>query len=264
MKQTRDFTGVWIPKEIWEREDMNISEKCLLVDILNFNKSKHGCFASNAFFAKFLGCSVATVKRMLKKLIEYGLIFVEENYRVKKSDGSIHTCRKIGSNYIIGLGVEQKEPCNGSKRADPPAQNDPHISISTININDKDIPLENKREVGETSSTEKSTPQARLVGEFKRLYKEKYGEDAVADARHYIIFASLLKQTSEETILDHLDEYFENESWLTSGTARSVEAFRRNFQALAPKKKKWKCKTCGRRFAGDVCPACGRSIYDAD
>ena len=69
----RDFKGVWIDKEIWLNEDLTAIEKCLLAEIDSLDNKDH-CYAKNEYFAKFLGVSVPTVSRGVKKLISLGLI----------------------------------------------------------------------------------------------------------------------------------------------------------------------------------------------
>ncbi len=63
----RDFKGVWIPKEIWLSQDLSLSEKALLVEILSLDNA-HGCFASNKHFANFLGISERQVSRLVQSL----------------------------------------------------------------------------------------------------------------------------------------------------------------------------------------------------
>lgn len=74
MSEQREFQGVWIPREIYLREDLSWTEKILLIEIQNFCNGEKGCFASNEYFAKFLNCSVGSIANMLTKLRNLGLV----------------------------------------------------------------------------------------------------------------------------------------------------------------------------------------------
>lgn len=73
MEQTRDFKGVWIPKEIWLSEKLSAVDKIILAEIDSLDNERH-CYASNDYFAKFCGVSEATVKRSIQTLINLGYI----------------------------------------------------------------------------------------------------------------------------------------------------------------------------------------------
>jgi DNA-binding Lrp family transcriptional regulator len=69
----RNFRGVWIPKEIWFLENLNVWQKMLLIEI-HFLDNEEGCYASNAYFAKFLGRGEASIKSDIRRLEQLGLI----------------------------------------------------------------------------------------------------------------------------------------------------------------------------------------------
>jgi biotin operon repressor len=74
--QNRDFKGVWIPKEIYLNDDLNWTDKILFIEIDSLDNN-HGCFASNAYFAKFLRVSETTISTSISKLKALGLIYQE-------------------------------------------------------------------------------------------------------------------------------------------------------------------------------------------
>lgn len=55
MAENKEFTGLWIPKEIWEMQDLNLTEKNVLALIYSLSATGKGCTASNAYFANFFG-----------------------------------------------------------------------------------------------------------------------------------------------------------------------------------------------------------------
>ena len=71
--QDRDFKGVWFPKEIWLNKELDMIEKALLIEIDSLDNEEH-CFASNDYFAEFLGVSASKVTRSIKKLKDLGYI----------------------------------------------------------------------------------------------------------------------------------------------------------------------------------------------
>lgn len=75
MEQKRDFTGVWIPKEVLLDKDLSSDEKILFADIACFEN----CFILNRTFADRYGCSERTIQNRLKKLKDKGFI-VEKSF----------------------------------------------------------------------------------------------------------------------------------------------------------------------------------------
>lgn len=73
-EQERKFEGIWIPREIWLDEDLDIIEKCLLVEVNSLSKEDNICYASNEYFAKFFQCSERKVSSSIARLIALGLV----------------------------------------------------------------------------------------------------------------------------------------------------------------------------------------------
>lgn len=69
----RDFKGVWIPKEIWLRKDLNALDKMIFAEIDSLDNENH-CTAGNEYFAEFCQCSESKVTKTVKKLIDLGLV----------------------------------------------------------------------------------------------------------------------------------------------------------------------------------------------
>lgn len=74
---TRDFKGVWIPKEVWLDKRLNMLEKGILVEIDSLDNEDNGCFASNSHFAEFCQCSETKVSTAISKLIDLGYVYVK-------------------------------------------------------------------------------------------------------------------------------------------------------------------------------------------
>lgn len=73
---TRDFKGIWIPKEIWLDNNMTIMEKVFLVEIDSLD-NELGCFASNQYFADFFGLSKNRCSEIIKSLESKGYLTIK-------------------------------------------------------------------------------------------------------------------------------------------------------------------------------------------
>ena len=72
-KENRQFLGIWIPKEIYLNKELNWTDKILVVEI-NSLDNERGCFASNDYFAEFLGVTKTTISTSISKLKKMGFI----------------------------------------------------------------------------------------------------------------------------------------------------------------------------------------------
>jgi len=69
----RQFLGIWIPREIYLNNDLSWTDKILVVEIHSLDNER-GCFASNDYFAEFLGVTKTTISTSVSKLKKLGLI----------------------------------------------------------------------------------------------------------------------------------------------------------------------------------------------
>jgi len=118
----RGFKGIWIPACIWEDKNLTAIDKILLAEIDSLDMSDGHCFASNEYFSRFLGISVSSVTRSLKKLSERYLIKIDIE-RSKKG-----TERRIMSLVKMTRGGSQIDEGGGS-------QIDEHINTVNYNTN---------------------------------------------------------------------------------------------------------------------------------
>lgn len=63
----RSFKWIWIPKEIWLNESLNMPQKLLLVEISSLDNDEW-CFASNAYFSEFFWVSERQITRDIAEL----------------------------------------------------------------------------------------------------------------------------------------------------------------------------------------------------
>jgi hypothetical protein len=82
-KLTRDFKGVWIPKDIWLSRQLSLMEKVLFVEIHSLD-NEDGCYASNRHFAEFFDVSERQIQNVIAALKSKGFIFVTIKNRFER------------------------------------------------------------------------------------------------------------------------------------------------------------------------------------
>lgn len=112
-KNKRDFTGVWIPREIWLHPHLLPLEKLLWGEVKSlFNREKGGCFASNLYLAKFFKVSERYIIEMLSKLKKFGLV----------KEISFNGRQRIiaALDPIQDLSLEEPEECESDRNCSSP------------------------------------------------------------------------------------------------------------------------------------------------
>ena len=104
-KQTRDFKGIWIPKEIWLSEGLTLQEKVFLVEIDSLD-NKDGCYANNQYFAEFFGISKTRVSLVISSLVDKGFI----NSEIDQSKGNKRTLKTLFNKTIRPSQTKVNDP----------------------------------------------------------------------------------------------------------------------------------------------------------
>lgn len=144
-EKERDFTGVWIPREIYLRKDLSWSEKILLIEIDSFSKNEEGCFASNEYFAQFLGIHAVNISKMISKLKDLRLI------EQVKYDGRRRFLKSCPQNFYINTKSDLAKTLSLSKQKDKVCISKNAKSLYIRNINTS-LPIKN---------TQSASPSAR-------------------------------------------------------------------------------------------------------
>jgi len=162
--ENRDFKGVWIPKEIYLNEDLNWTEKILLIEIDSLDNEK-GCYATNQYFADFIGKSKNWVSQCISKLKKEGYIYQEEfngRKRILKSNLHYSTDSKADFDYSQRGGLSKvkgslKEKSKGGNPENTSSDKDKDQKNSSINTYNNTISNTIKKEEEEEGklSTEK-------------------------------------------------------------------------------------------------------------
>jgi biotin operon repressor len=118
---TRQWTGTWIPREIWESQTLTWMQKCLWAEIKNLS-GKVPCWASNGYLADKMGSSVSSIANMISELRQAGLI-VDVSFDGRR--------REILAIYKQGLthGTSQGSP-SGECRTNPQVNQDKRVEKS--------------------------------------------------------------------------------------------------------------------------------------
>ena len=77
----KEFSGVWIPKAIYQNDKLTPTDKLILSDIYNLCAEGGDYFKTNETIAKEVNISVPSVSRTIKKLINLNYIKCEYNGR---------------------------------------------------------------------------------------------------------------------------------------------------------------------------------------
>lgn len=94
MQDTRDFKGIFIPREIWLNPRLTLIDKGVLAEIDSLDRGdEDGCYASNKHFAEMFGCSERQVSASVKKLLTLGYVsFIRTDGRRRYLRSCIKMC----------------------------------------------------------------------------------------------------------------------------------------------------------------------------
>ena len=117
-RPSRDFKGVWIPKEIWLSEQLSLMEKVLFVEIQSLDNER-GCFASNKYLGEFFGIHPRRIAAHIASLKSKGFVFVtitNRNERVirvvgkyaRVPDSEVRRLRQEKANLVHRFGVRSR------------------------------------------------------------------------------------------------------------------------------------------------------------
>lgn len=197
MQIERDFKGIWIPKEIWLIDEINVLEKVLLIEIDSLDND-FGCIASNEYFANFLGISETRVSQMISNLKKLDYIY-EESF-----DGR----RRILKSAIKIIVKQNKENYEADlkKTKGRLEKNYEHNNISSNQSNN--LFSNNKKYKKETILSEKEI----LFEQFYKLYNslDEIKESTKTTKGYNKLKEKFLKETKtakEEDVLQGTKDY---------------------------------------------------------
>lgn len=177
---SRDFKGVWIPKNVWLDDRLSALDKIILVEIDSLDNGEKGCFASNKYLAEFCQCSETKISNTIQKLSK--LKYIE----VKSFDGR---SRKIQSRLTKSVRQLTESVSLDTKDCKADLQNLQHIN--------KDNNIINKDNIKAGNSKQKSSS--------KRKTKKEKGTDLVVAKFEEYDFSERVKSLLLEFYDDRMD-----------------------------------------------------------
>lgn len=70
----RNFEGVWLPRELYLRDDVSWPEKLILVEVRSFTHNDLPCFVSNEHLAHHCQVSISTIEKSIARLVKEGFL----------------------------------------------------------------------------------------------------------------------------------------------------------------------------------------------
>jgi uncharacterized phage protein (TIGR02220 family) len=219
LSMERDFKGVWIPKEIYLNKELSWSEKILLVEIDSLDNER-GCFASNPYFAEFLGVSETRVSKMISKLKKLEYIRQESfngRERILRSNIKIDL-NKSSKQDKADLNKSSKQ--DSTKVQDRQEQKDKHNNID----NNLDNNTPNIQEVWNYY-----TEKLKAIGKTRKKTDNK--------TKH--INARLTDNFTVEQLKQVIDNVFSNDFMLGNNDNKKMYIEIDNFMCNTEKVEKW-------------------------
>jgi hypothetical protein len=108
----REFKGIWIPKEIWEDDNLTMAEKIFLVEINSLDNTEKGCYANNEYFSKFFKVSKNRVSEVINSLVEKGYL----KSSIKEGEGNKRMLKTLYNFSGIGSTTKGGEVSNKTGR----------------------------------------------------------------------------------------------------------------------------------------------------
>ena len=218
----RAFKGLWIPAEIWLDVNMTMQEKCFWAEVSSLDGPK-GCFASNAYLARFFDLSAKRVSTVLNKLVKSGWLVST----VDKFNGNRRVLHAVVPTQEQGdLSPEPSTPI--------PVSRDTPIPGSVHHITKGDSKVRTKKEYFPcVHLTEKE--HTTLVTDYgpknTKMMIEKLGNWKGAKGHKY------------------KSDYYAILSWVVKAC---------EVKKLTTSKPSYLCSSCGRSFDKPYCDECGK------
>lgn len=124
MEPQKQYTGVWIPKDIFDNPKLTPFQKFLLAEIHSLDPG-NGCFASNEWLAKKLHSTAGNVANEITTLRKHGYIVD------RKFDGRKRFISAVGFTTTTPRGLRQSSP-TGEGSITPQVNIDNSLDTSNV------------------------------------------------------------------------------------------------------------------------------------
>jgi DNA-binding MarR family transcriptional regulator len=132
---SKNFTGVWIPRAIYQDTRLTPTDKLILADIASLCLEGGNYFKSNDTIAAEVNVSVPSVSRSIKKLAKLGLITSQYDGRTRLIKMIRALIKMIKQTNQNDKGTNQNDKADLSKRLDSihsSIQTSKHISKEVV------------------------------------------------------------------------------------------------------------------------------------
>lgn len=158
---SKEYTGVWIPKDVMECNELCATDKMTYAEIASFTE----CYASNEWLAERIGRSVSTASKSVNRLIELGFVepcgFNGRFRKVRVANGYKPSKKRRGSLVKNGESASQKMADRDNSK-----DNSIHLMDTNVSIG-PEAPAENSQLVRSQRSLE--------IDEAFRIWEEVMG-----------------------------------------------------------------------------------------
>jgi hypothetical protein len=159
---SRNFKGIWIPREIWLRNDLDFLDKLVLAEIDSLDHPEKGCTASNEYFCNFFNVNQRALQRSLSRLKNLNLIIYED------FDGRVRTLRSnLKSVYKLFKSTHDKFDTSHMSDLSPLPKGD---TLSIYNKEDNKVP---PLTPPDPEPSESKKPSKEEEEEIAKRYKER-------------------------------------------------------------------------------------------
>jgi len=138
--EKREFLGVWIPKDIYLNKDLSWMEKIILIEVTSFSENGK-CFATNQYFAEFLGISASRVRHIIADLVRKG--YLKSKIIYKKNSKQVEK-RILSVSSTTPTAKSSRTPMAENSHT-PPAKSSHYNNIIDNNIDKNNITLSKYR-----------------------------------------------------------------------------------------------------------------------
>jgi DNA-binding transcriptional ArsR family regulator len=133
--KSKGFEGIWIPREVFEIEELTIHQKVIYSMIQNLS-SDQPCYASNKYIGQILNLSERSVSTHISALKSLGYIYYE---RPRNINGEwSHRLITIRHKQVLVKGIPKPSAGSEETTIPKPSSNSIVIHNKEYNINDLD------------------------------------------------------------------------------------------------------------------------------
>lgn len=237
MEEIYNGNGVFIPNEILQNYNLTPNEKILYAEIFYLDRPDTHCFASNEFFANFLGISESGVKKCLSHLKQLGYIetisfdgrnrvlatTVKWSNQIDTGVSSRQTQNALAEGYKNEFLLLNKNKIKNSIKKAPEtgasSKNHSQVYKKRESLNDD---LESGKDIDKQKSDQRKSPKDKFRDECLDIIDKEYSDETKELLIEYFEFVTAIPEDKDnlckrvKTVkawrhkLDRLDELVED------------------------------------------------------